>query len=113
MTAAALAWNYAQPARAACGTGAGEGALSPAAQSMLADYFAEGRTAAALGVFSMGIYVGNGAALVLGGAVTAAGDLAWARFTRGLLGRRETLATGVLHRWPAGTVACARTARRS
>jgi MFS family permease len=39
---------------------------------MLADYFPKERLPAALGVFSMGIYVGNGAALILGGAVTAA-----------------------------------------
>jgi NADH-quinone oxidoreductase subunit H len=39
---------------------------------MLSDYFPKEKLPAALGVFSMGIYVGNGAALVLGGAVTAA-----------------------------------------
>lgn len=73
MTAACgLAWNYLSLLVARAGTGAGEGALSPAAQSMLADYFPKEKLPAALGVFSMGIYVGNGAALVLGGAVTAA-----------------------------------------
>jgi MFS family permease len=73
MTAACgLAWNYASLIVARAGTGAGEGALSPSAQSMLADYFPKERLPAALGVFSMGIYVGNGLALVLGGAVTAA-----------------------------------------
>ena len=73
MTAACgLAWNYFSLLVARAGTGAGEGALSPAAQSMLADYFPKERLPAALGVFSMGIYIGNGAALVLGGAVTAA-----------------------------------------
>ena len=73
MTAACgLAWNYLSLLLARAGTGAGEGALSPAAQSMLADYFPTERLPAALGVFSMGIYVGNGLALVLGGAVTAA-----------------------------------------
>jgi MFS family permease len=73
MTAACgFAWNYLSLLVARAGTGAGEGALSPAAQSMLADYFPTERLPAALGVFSMGIYVGNGLALVLGGAVTAA-----------------------------------------
>jgi MFS family permease len=73
MTAACgLAWNYLSLLAARAGTGAGEGALSPAAQSMLADYFPKERLPAALGLFSMGIYVGNGLALVLGGAVTAA-----------------------------------------
>jgi MFS family permease len=73
MTAACgLAWNYFSLLAARAGTGAGEGALSPAAQSMLADYFPKERLPAALGLFSTGIYIGNGAALVLGGAVTAA-----------------------------------------
>lgn len=73
MTAACgLAWNYMSLLLARAGTGAGEGALSPAAQSMLSDYFPKERLPAALGVFSMGIYIGNGLALVLGGAVTAA-----------------------------------------
>jgi MFS family permease len=73
MTAACgFAWNYLSLLVARAGTGAGEGALSPAAQSMLADYFPKEKLPAALGVFSMGIYIGNGAALVLGGAVTAA-----------------------------------------
>jgi MFS family permease len=73
MTAACgLAWNYVSLLVARAGTGAGEGALSPAAQSMLADYFPKEKLPAALGVFSMGIYIGNGVALVLGGAVTAA-----------------------------------------
>ncbi len=73
MTAACgLAWNYLSLLAARAGTGAGEGALSPAAQSMLADYFPKERLPAALGLFSMGIYVGNGVALVVGGAITAA-----------------------------------------
>jgi MFS family permease len=73
MTAACgLAWNYASLLAARAATGAGEGALSPAAQSMLADYFPKERLPAALGLFSMGIYVGNGVALILGGAVAAA-----------------------------------------
>jgi MFS family permease len=73
MTAACgLAWNYLSLLAARAATGAGEGALSPAAQSMLADYFPKERLPGALGLYSMGIYVGNGLALVLGGAVTAA-----------------------------------------
>src|SRR5581483_6806400 len=53
-------------------TGAGEGGLSPAAQSMLADYFPKDRLPAALGVFSSGIYIGNGLALLVGAVVAAA-----------------------------------------
>ena len=57
MTAACgLAWNYLCLLAARAGTGAGEGALSPAAQSMLADYFPKERLPGALGLYSMGIY---------------------------------------------------------
>lgn len=73
MTAACgLAWNYITLLAARAGTGAGEGALSPAAQSMLADYFPRDRLPVALGLFAMGIYVGNGVALMVGGALTGA-----------------------------------------
>ena len=49
------------------GVGAGEGGLSPAAYSILADYFPKDRLPAAMGVYQMGIYVGGAAALLLGG----------------------------------------------
>lgn len=49
------------------GVGAGEGGLSPAAYSILADYFPKERLPAAMGVYQMGIYVGGASALVLGG----------------------------------------------
>lgn len=51
------------------GVGAGEAGLTPSAQSMLSDYFPKDRLPAALGVFSMGIYIGGGMALILGGIV--------------------------------------------
>ncbi len=49
------------------GVGAGEGGLSPAAYSILSDYFPKHRLPAAMGVYQMGIYVGGAAALLLGG----------------------------------------------
>lgn len=49
------------------GVGAGEGGLSPAAYSILADYFPKDRLPAAMGIYQMGIYVGGAAALLLGG----------------------------------------------
>lgn len=49
------------------GVGAGEGGLSPAAYSILSDYFPKDRLPAAMGVYQMGIYVGGAAALLLGG----------------------------------------------
>ena len=51
------------------GVGAGEAALSPAAYSLIADSFAPNRRATAISVYAMGIYLGAGAAFLLGGFV--------------------------------------------
>jgi MFS family permease len=51
------------------GVGIGEATLSPAAFSMIADYFPPARLGVALSTYSMGIYVGSGLALIVGGAV--------------------------------------------
>lgn len=51
------------------GVGVGEAALSPAAYSMIADYFPPERRATAISVYSMGIYLGAGIAFLLGGLV--------------------------------------------
>lgn len=51
------------------GVGVGEATLSPSAYSMIADSFRPERRSTAMSVYSMGIYVGSGLALVLGGAV--------------------------------------------
>jgi MFS family permease len=53
------------------GVGVGEAALSPAAYSLITDYFPRERLATALSVYSMGIYVGSGMAFLLGGLVVA------------------------------------------
>jgi MFS family permease len=65
--ACGLARGFPQLVAARLGVGAGEAGLSPAAQSMMADYFPPRRLAAALGVFSTGIYLGGGLALIVGG----------------------------------------------
>lgn len=62
-----LARNYTQLFLARVGVGVGEAALSPPAYSLLADYFPKDRLGRALGVYSLGIYLGSGIALVLGG----------------------------------------------
>jgi len=54
------------------GVGVGEAALSPAAFSLLADYFAPRRLALAISVYSMGLYFGAGLALMIGGSVIRA-----------------------------------------
>ena len=64
-----LARNFWQLALARMGVGVGEAALSPAAYSLIADYFPPARRSTALGVYGMGIYIGSGLALILGGLV--------------------------------------------
>jgi MFS family permease len=46
------------------GVGVGEATLSPAAYSLIADYFPPERRATAISVYSLGIYLGSGLALV-------------------------------------------------
>jgi MFS family permease len=70
MTAACgLGRNFWQLAVARIGVGIGEASLSPAAYSLIADYFPPERRSTALGVYGMGIYIGSGLALILGGLV--------------------------------------------
>ncbi len=51
------------------GVGIGEATLSPAAYSMISDYFPPRRRARALAVYSMAPYLGSGLALMIGGGV--------------------------------------------
>lgn len=67
-----LAANFAQLFAARVGVGAGEAGLSPSAQSILADYFPNHRLPTALGVFSMGVSMGGGLALLAGGLILQA-----------------------------------------
>lgn len=64
-----LARKFWQLALARIGVGVGEASLSPAAYSLIADYFPPERRSTALGVYGMGIYIGSGLALILGGLV--------------------------------------------
>jgi MFS family permease len=64
-----LARKYWQLALLRMGVGVGEASLSPAAYSLIADYFPPGRRATAISVYSMGIYIGSGLAFILGGLV--------------------------------------------
>ncbi|AXQ30383.1 MFS transporter [Solimonas sp. K1W22B-7] len=61
--------SYAQLFLFRIGVGVGEAALSPAAYSMIADYFPPSRRATAISVYSAGIYLGSGIAFLLGGLV--------------------------------------------
>lgn len=70
MTAAsAFATSFGGLLLARIGVGIGEATLTPAAASMIADYFARDRVAKALGTYSVGLYLGSGVALLAGGLV--------------------------------------------
>ncbi|MEN8183715.1 MAG: MFS transporter, partial [Myxococcota bacterium] len=70
MTAASgLARNFGQLAVARVGVGVGEASASPAAYSMLSDYFPPARRATVLAIYSSGIYLGAGLSLMIGGQV--------------------------------------------
>jgi MFS family permease len=72
MTAACgLARNFTQLFLARVGVGIGEATLSPAAYSMIADSFPAQKLGRALGVYTLAIYLGMGAALLLGSFVIA------------------------------------------
>ena len=64
-----LAQSYWQLFLFRIGVGVGEATLSPAAYSMIADYFPPERRATAISVYSMGIYLGSGIAFLVGGLV--------------------------------------------
>lgn len=66
-----LAQNFGMLAAARVGVGIGEASASPAAYSMIADYFPKERRATALSIYSSGLYIGGGIALPLGGFVLA------------------------------------------
>ncbi|MGQ0700008.1 MAG: spinster family MFS transporter [Panacagrimonas sp.] len=61
------------------GVGIGEAALSPAAYSLISDYFPPERRSTAISVYGMGIFLGSGIAYIVGGLVvgyaSAKGDL--------------------------------------
>jgi MFS family permease len=71
--------NYWQLFLARVGVGVGEAALSPPAYSLIADLFPKDRLGTAIGVYSLGIYLGSGLAMMLGGWITGqvSGDQLW------------------------------------
>lgn len=71
-----FASSFTQLAIARVGVGIGEASASPAAYSMIADYFPREKRATALSIYSSGLYIGGGLALPIGGFVIAQ----WARW---------------------------------
>lgn len=73
MTAACgFAGSYATLFLARMGVGVGEAALSPAAYSMLSDMFPRNKLARAMAVYSIGVPLGSGVAMILGSFVVQA-----------------------------------------
>lgn len=72
--ACGLTHKFWQLALTRMGVGVGEAALSPAAYSLIADYFPPARRATAMSVYSMGIYIGAGLSAIVGGWVAGTVD---------------------------------------
>lgn len=64
-----LAHSYQLLFLARIGVGVGESALSPGAYSIITDYFPKNKLATAISVYSMGIFLGSGLAILIGGIV--------------------------------------------
>ncbi|MEX6725298.1 spinster family MFS transporter [Parapedomonas caeni] len=77
-TVSGLAGNFAQLATARVGVGIGEASASPAAFSLLSDYFPREKRATALALYSSGVHIGGGLSLVIGGAIVDAWATAYA-----------------------------------
>jgi MFS family permease len=72
-----FARTFAQLGAARIGVGIGEASASPAAFSLLSDYFPPERRATVMAVYSSGLYVGAGIGLFIGGVVVDAWNAAW------------------------------------
>jgi len=93
--ACGLAQNFRGLFLARMMVGAGEATLTPAAYSMIADYFAPEQRARASTIFAMGVFMGAGLAMTFGGLAMAA--------TSGIGGITLPL-IGVLRGWRAAFV---------
>ena len=69
--ACGLAKNFFQLFLGRIGVGVGEAGLSPAAYSMLSDLFPPRQLGLAIGIYTSGINIGTGLAMIIGGAVIA------------------------------------------
>ena len=73
-----LARGFGELAAARIGVGVGEAGASPAAFSLLSDYYPAARRATALSLYASGIYVGAGLGLMVGGQIVHRWDAAFA-----------------------------------
>ena len=63
--------NYSQFFLARMGVGVGEATLSPSAYSMIADYFPKEKLSRAMSIFTLGIFIGSGVAMLIGSGLVA------------------------------------------
>ena len=75
--ASGFARSFAQLALARVGVGIGEASATPAAYSLLSDYFPPRQRATVLAVYSSGIYIGSGLGLFLGGVIVDGWETAY------------------------------------
>src|SRR5271166_3253428 len=73
-----FARSFLQLGAARVGVGVGEASASPAAFSMLSDYFPQRVRATVLAIYASGIYIGGGVGIFLGGAIVDRWDVLWA-----------------------------------
>jgi MFS family permease len=78
------------------GVGIGEASASPAAYSMISDYFPKEKRGTALSIYSAGLYIGGGLSLPVGGLVSSRWNLAFPNPADAPLG---------LHGWQAAFLA--------
>jgi MFS family permease len=94
-----FASSFAMLAVARIGVGIGEAAASPAAYSMISDWFPKEKRATALSIYSSGLYIGGALSLPIGGFVLSRWNLAYpdpATAPLGLVGWQAAfLAVGV------------------
>ncbi|RKT26445.1 sugar phosphate permease [Paraburkholderia sp. RAU2J] len=67
--ACGVSQNFAQMFLARLSVGVGEAALSPGTYSMLSDYFPKEKLGRAVGIYSLGSFIGGGMAFLIGGYV--------------------------------------------
>jgi MFS family permease len=91
-----FASNFTMLATARIGVGIGEASASPAAYSMISDYFPKEKRATALSIYSAGLYIGGGLSLPIGGMVSSRWNAAFPNPVEAPLG---------LHGWQAAFLA--------
>jgi MFS family permease len=81
-----LATSFGMLATARIGVGIGEASASPAAYSMISDYFPKEKRATALSIYSAGLYIGGGLSLPIGGLVSSRWNAAFPNAAEAPLG---------------------------